>query len=208
MAVGCVIGKGGAVRMDYRPVHEYTLTDGVEYIRPKKRAYLGMFSRSSRLGVFCAVLLPSAVTAAPTGPAWETYGDWQVAAVNDDMDPVSHVVLRTVFKPDPTEVRQGDYYFGFRVFDGSLIIIDVDHALGGKNYWPSCTFDSSSYRIDKGPVGYLATVDGSGSCESVSISIVRRFQAGSVAKLRLNYTTGTVSLKGFSSAWRRSLQLR
>ncbi len=32
-------GTGGAVRIDYRPVHEYTLTDDVEYIKPKKRVY-------------------------------------------------------------------------------------------------------------------------------------------------------------------------
>ncbi len=32
-------GKGGAVRLDYRPVHEYTLTDDVAYIKPKKRVY-------------------------------------------------------------------------------------------------------------------------------------------------------------------------
>ena len=32
-------GTGGDVRLDYRPVHEYTLTDDVEYIKPKKRVY-------------------------------------------------------------------------------------------------------------------------------------------------------------------------
>jgi succinate dehydrogenase / fumarate reductase flavoprotein subunit len=32
-------GQGGAVRIDYRPVHEYTLTDDVAYIEPKKRVY-------------------------------------------------------------------------------------------------------------------------------------------------------------------------
>jgi succinate dehydrogenase / fumarate reductase flavoprotein subunit len=32
-------GKGGAVRLDYRPVHEFTLTDDIEYIKPKKRVY-------------------------------------------------------------------------------------------------------------------------------------------------------------------------
>jgi succinate dehydrogenase / fumarate reductase flavoprotein subunit len=32
-------GKGGAVKLDYRPVHEYTLTDDVEYIKPKARVY-------------------------------------------------------------------------------------------------------------------------------------------------------------------------
>ena len=32
-------GKGGGVKLDYRPVHEYTLTDDVEYIKPKARVY-------------------------------------------------------------------------------------------------------------------------------------------------------------------------
>jgi len=32
-------GQGGGVKLDYRPVHEYTLTDDVEYIKPKKRVY-------------------------------------------------------------------------------------------------------------------------------------------------------------------------
>ena len=32
-------GKGGAVNIDYRPVHDYTLTDDIEYIKPKKRVY-------------------------------------------------------------------------------------------------------------------------------------------------------------------------
>ncbi|EJU11360.1 succinate dehydrogenase flavoprotein subunit [Sphingomonas sp. LH128] len=32
-------GKGGNVRIDYRPVHEFTLTDDVEYIKPKARVY-------------------------------------------------------------------------------------------------------------------------------------------------------------------------
>jgi len=32
-------GNGGAVRIDYRPVHDFTLTDDVEYIKPKARVY-------------------------------------------------------------------------------------------------------------------------------------------------------------------------
>jgi len=32
-------GKDGKVTLDYRPVHEYTLTDEIEYIAPKKRVY-------------------------------------------------------------------------------------------------------------------------------------------------------------------------
>ncbi len=32
-------GNGGKVKIDYRPVHDYTLTDDAEYIQPKKRVY-------------------------------------------------------------------------------------------------------------------------------------------------------------------------
>jgi succinate dehydrogenase / fumarate reductase flavoprotein subunit len=32
-------GQGGEVRIDYRPVHEYTLTDEIQYIQPKARVY-------------------------------------------------------------------------------------------------------------------------------------------------------------------------
>ena len=31
--------KSGSVRIDYRPVHEYTLTDEIEYIKPNARVY-------------------------------------------------------------------------------------------------------------------------------------------------------------------------
>ncbi|WP_419808866.1 succinate dehydrogenase flavoprotein subunit [Sphingomonas sp.] len=32
-------GEGGSVAIDYRPVHDYTLTDDIDYIKPKKRVY-------------------------------------------------------------------------------------------------------------------------------------------------------------------------
>ncbi|WP_294320724.1 succinate dehydrogenase flavoprotein subunit [uncultured Sphingomonas sp.] len=32
-------GQGGTTAIDYRPVHDYTLTDEIEYIKPKKRVY-------------------------------------------------------------------------------------------------------------------------------------------------------------------------
>ncbi|MGN6374436.1 MAG: succinate dehydrogenase flavoprotein subunit [Sphingomonas sp.] len=32
-------GKQGVTNLDYRPVHDYTLTDDVSYIKPKKRVY-------------------------------------------------------------------------------------------------------------------------------------------------------------------------
>jgi succinate dehydrogenase flavoprotein subunit len=32
-------GQGGGVRIDYRPVHDYTLSDEIQYIKPKARVY-------------------------------------------------------------------------------------------------------------------------------------------------------------------------
>jgi succinate dehydrogenase / fumarate reductase flavoprotein subunit len=32
-------GKGGSVKIDYRPVHDFTLTDDIKYIKPKARVY-------------------------------------------------------------------------------------------------------------------------------------------------------------------------
>ena len=32
-------GQGGSVKIDYRPVHEFTLTKDVQYIKPKPRVY-------------------------------------------------------------------------------------------------------------------------------------------------------------------------
>jgi succinate dehydrogenase / fumarate reductase flavoprotein subunit len=32
-------GVGGGCDLGFRPVHDYTLTDDVEYIKPKKRVY-------------------------------------------------------------------------------------------------------------------------------------------------------------------------
>jgi succinate dehydrogenase / fumarate reductase flavoprotein subunit len=32
-------GKGGGVKIDYRPVHDFTLTDDIDYIKPKPRVY-------------------------------------------------------------------------------------------------------------------------------------------------------------------------
>jgi succinate dehydrogenase / fumarate reductase flavoprotein subunit len=32
-------GQGGDVKIDYRPVHEFTLTQDIQYIKPKKRVY-------------------------------------------------------------------------------------------------------------------------------------------------------------------------
>ena len=32
-------GAANTVKIDYRPVHDFTMTDGIDYIKPKKRVY-------------------------------------------------------------------------------------------------------------------------------------------------------------------------
>ena len=50
-------GEGGATTVDYRPVHDYTLTDDAEYIKPKKRVYEDGFAGIAKASldeeVFC-----------------------------------------------------------------------------------------------------------------------------------------------------------
>ena len=37
--LGWFNGANGKVKIDYRPVHDYIMTDGIDYIQPKKRVY-------------------------------------------------------------------------------------------------------------------------------------------------------------------------
>lgn len=154
------------------------------------------------------LLLILAAPAAAQPPRWETFGDWQVAAVHDDMDPTSHVILRTTMQVEgERSYLRPTYEIGFRVFGGILIALDPDIQMPGRNSWPSCDFDLSSYRLDGQPVRYLADVDDGGSCNHVSQSVIRDFMRGRAARLRLNGVDGSISLRGFSAAWNRARQL-
>lgn len=160
-----------------------------------------------KLLAFGCAVVGTPASAQRGGPEWETFGDWKVAKVSDEMDPVSHVVLRTTFTPDAGEVFSGPYDFGFRIFGRSLITLDVDLEMAGKNFWPHCDFESSSYSVDGSSPEFIATVDDPGNCDDVSMSVINRFKAGSEARLKLRYTTGSISLKGFTAAWNRFRQL-
>ena len=39
LQLGAFLERGSNSRIDYRPVHEYTLTDDIKYIEPKARVY-------------------------------------------------------------------------------------------------------------------------------------------------------------------------
>ncbi len=144
-------------------------------------------------------LCPS-VSFAQNDADWETYGEWQVRAVQDDMSPSSQIVIRTT-----VENESGDsFQYGFEVFGRSLVTQYVSYDFYAKNYWPHCDLDYSTYKIDEmGKPQYIATIDDGGSCDNVSLRVIRQFQNGQTARIKLKYTTGTISLKGFSAAWRR-----
>jgi hypothetical protein len=69
-------GQGGDIKLDYRPVHEYTLTDDVQYIKPKARVLITVaIRRTQRAGsktpAFCAAKQTPghAVVPLPSEPA-------------------------------------------------------------------------------------------------------------------------------------------
>ena len=156
--------------------------------------------------IWTHAISPSNVRA-QTGPEWKQFGDWEVAAVHDEMSPVSQVIIRTTVVPDDSESRSEPFNYGFRVFGRELITQDVAYGMSGRNFWPHCDYDFSTFKVDDGKPSYIATIEDGGSCENVSIQVIRKFQSGSSAKLKINYVTGTISLKGFSAAWRRLQQL-
>lgn len=156
--------------------------------------------------LFC-VLGVATSTNAQSGPDWEQFGDWEVAAVHDDMSPVSQIVMRSTVVPDEGESSRQPFLYGFRIFGRSLVTQDVPYGVGGRNYWPHCDLDYSTYKIGNARPEYIASVDEPGSCDKVSLSVIRKFRAASSAKVKIHYTTGTLSLAGFTAAWNRVQQL-
>jgi hypothetical protein len=164
-------------------------------------------------GIVVAISLLVAGTnpAIAASPEWTEFGDWRVAAVREEMDPTSHVVLRTTFKVDDDDsVYGGDTYeIGFRIFGGSLMTLDTMYGFPAEDSWPNCDFDTASYKVDSGPLGYIATIDRGGSCNAVPMRgpLIGSFSSGSNAKLKLHQVVGSISLRGFAQAWQEAAQL-
>lgn len=131
---------------------------------------------------------------------WETFGDWQVRAVQDDMSPVSQIVIRTTVKSEDGS----SFEYGFTVFGRSLVTQNVTYDFGAKNFWPYCELEYSTYKVDgMSKPEYIATIDDGGSYDNVSLQVIRQFQRGQTGKVKIKYKTGTISLIGFSAAWKR-----
>ena len=144
-------------------------------------------------------------------PRFESYGAWKVAPLHDYMDLNSHVLMRTTFASSERGAREGqdvDATFGFRIFGGVLMSLDASHAFG-RNSWPSCDLDSSSYSIDGSPTRRIASIQIPGSCNAVPMDgeLVQSLQQGGVAYVRLNRRNGYISLEGFADAWERAREL-
>lgn len=133
------------------------------------------------------------------------FGHWTVTAVHDPMDAVSHVIMRTHFARSKQGALDGEparYRFGLRIFGGQLMTLAPDLDLG-KEWWPHCDMNLSTFSIDEGPPQLIAITQRGGSCNSVPLdgSVVSGFKRASVARVRLNKTNGYISLHGFSAAW-------
>lgn len=164
------------------------------------------------------LLLLSAFLSTPTfaqtdSGEWEVYGDWLVKRVSDDMAPVQHATLRTrLDQPDntgPYRVADDNSFIGFTVFDGSVVSLFTTTQILGRGFWPDCDFDFSSYRIGDAKPRYISTIDNLGGCNRVALNgqTIRDFKSGQSAQVKVGYTKGIISLKGFSKAWSRALQL-
>lgn len=156
----------------------------------------------------------TAPIASKWGAGWESFGDWHVKALHDDMDIVTHVRLFTEFtlseKPSPYVASiKKDLAFGLSIFGGSLVTTSHSLNLGGRDYWPYCDNDLSSASIDGGRAVQVATIPAGGSCNRVDANgpLISQFKAGQSAKLRVSSDNGVISLKGFSAAWDRARQL-
>ena len=129
-----------------------------------------------------------ATAANAAGPEWKEYGDWRIAAVHDEMDPTSHVVLRTTLTVDSAEGPQAreTYEIGFRIFGGTVMTLDTQYGFPARDSWPQCDFNTASYKVDDGALGYIATVHKGGSCNGVPVqgALIRSFLTGSQAKLK------------------------
>ena len=150
-----------------------------------------------------------------SGSEWEQFGDWEVTPVHGDMDPYTKIIIRTKFNEliDPKKMllshRVEDLVFGFEIFNGRTMDIYTMVNFGGRNYWPTCDFNSASFRVDNSKPHYISTINNPGYCDSVAMNgkTVAMFKSGKAAKLKVNYRTGDISLIGFSSAYARALQL-
>lgn len=161
---------------------------------------------------FLAILLLLASAYSQAGE-WEPFGDWKVRAVHDDMDTVTQVVVTTDFtdtpKPGSPFAPKTDLTIGFIIFGGRLVILSPSVGFVGEMYWPSCDHDLSSVSVDGKKAIRLTPVEDPGSCNNVAKNgeAIRQMMNGKAARMRVGYTDGTVSLKGFKEAWARALKL-
>lgn len=144
---------------------------------------------------------------------WESFGDWRVKVLHDDMDTVTQVAIRTDFqdtpKPGSPFGPKTDLSIGFTIFGGRLVTLSPSVGFVGEMYWPSCDYDLSSVSVDGKKAVRLTPVDDPGSCNNVARNgeALRQMMSGKTARMRVGYTDGIVSLKGFKEAWAKALKL-
>ncbi|MGK9417195.1 hypothetical protein ACSSUR_13735 [Pseudomonas cedrina] len=159
--------------------------------------------------LFVPLLLCSSLTFAATGPAWESFGDWQVSKISDAMDPVTKVLIRTKFEHTSRPASGDGYVIGFRIIGRSIMKLDTMVNLGVDEFWPECDFDNASYSVDGSKVKYIATVESPGDCNTVPMNgeLIKRFKSGRTARLKIDGVDGDISLNGFPAAWAKALKI-
>lgn len=136
----------------------------------------------------------------------EYFGDWEVAALHDEMDTVTRVSLMTRFVSDKNPANDR---LGFTIFGGSVITLNTSVGFIGDPYWPSCDFELGSISVNGKKAVLLTALDEPGECSHVEKNgtVIKQLKSGGSARVRLGLNNGTISLNGFDKAWARALRL-
>ncbi|WEK29608.1 MAG: hypothetical protein P0Y58_22350 [Candidatus Pseudomonas phytovorans] len=162
----------------------------------------------------CFIALCFLLTSAYTHAGdWEVFGDWKVMALHGDMDTVTKVVVTIGFNDTPKLgspfAPKNDLTIGFIIYGERLVILSPSIGFVGEMYWSSRDYDLSSVSVDGKKAVRLTPVEDPGSCNNVAKNgeALRQMMNDTAARMRVGYTDGTASLKGFKAAWARALKL-
>lgn len=132
------------------------------------------------------------------------YHDWTTTKIVDELEPKFQIITCTKYKAEKFD--NGRSRFCLRFYSKNIAIVEPQALMSGKGYWPHCDFDRITYKVDSNKPSTIPTqkIRG-GSCgEYLDLSnraFFNEFRNGDNAKLKIHYSRGAISLKGFSDAF-------
>ena len=130
------------------------------------------------------------------------YQDWTTTKIVDELEPNFQIITCTRFTEDKFD--NGRSRLCFRFYSSKFIVVEPQ-AMNGKGYWPHCDYDRITYKVDDGNPGTIPTIKARGGSCGDNLDIEKRtfineLKNGKIAKLKIHYSRGAISLNGFSEA--------